>query len=350
MTAFATLLILALLPLLDGDAPPPAPVPVPAQPVQTPASPTVSCDELASPHGSDRWSGTRQRPFRSVPRLLRALRSGETGCLLPGRYRHHGPAELRRPRMRLVGIEGRVRVDGAIWIAERARGAQIRALDLTASDRTYFIPVKVQADRARVLDNRIRGSRSTTCVLIGSTRRTVGVRIEGNWIHDCGRRGKLDHLIYVQNARRTVIRGNVLNANRGGWGVHLYPNADGSIVERNLIDGNQGGVIFGGDRFQTSDRNLVRWNAITFSSPRWNVESSWGGPVGSGNVARANCLYSTGRDAPTGLGWPSGFTIQPNVSEDSSPYSARDRHDFRFPAGSRCAKLVEPLPTTFRER
>jgi hypothetical protein len=305
----------------------------------------AGCDRYAAPYGSDRRAGTRERPFRSVPRLTRSLQRGETGCLMPGRYRHHDPAQLRRPGTRLVGIDGRARVDGAIWIAERATAAEIRGLDLTATDRVYFIPVKVQADRARVAGNRIRGSRSTTCVLIGSTRRARGVRIEQNWIHHCGRRGKLDHLIYVQNAFGTKIRRNVLSDNRGGWGVHLYPDADGSLVEDNLIDGNQGGVIFGGERSRTSDGNVVRSNVITFSTPRWNVEGSWDGSIGSGNVAYGNCLYSGGPDAPSGVGPEIGFSEGSNVTE--LPYAVRNGDDLRFSADSSCGGLVEPLPQAF---
>jgi len=344
MTALATLLAVVLLSLAgDGQA-------LVAQPAVQPLAPAevhtaaIECTRFAAPNGSDRRRGTEERPFRSVPRLARSLRAGQTGCLQPGRYHHDDPATLRRPGSKLVGLGGRARVDGAIWILERATGAVIRGLDLTATDDTYFIPIKVQANRARIVGNRIRGSRSTTCVLIGSTRRAVGVRVERNWIHRCGRRGKLDHLIYVQNADRTVVRGNALTGNPGGWGVHLYPDADRSLIERNLIDGNQGGVIFGGDRSDTSDGNVVRANTITFSSPRWNIEGSWDRSVGDGNVAYGNCLYTVGPDTPTGIGDQIGFVAGPNISISMSPYSVRRKGDYRFVAPEPCATLVEPLP------
>lgn len=311
----------------------------------------ADCDRYAGPDGVDRRGrGTRRRPLRSVPRLLARLRAGETGCLLPGRYRHRFPAKLSAPRTQLIGLEGGARVDGAIWVTERARRAQVRGLDLTASDRVFFIPLKIQANGARAAGNRIRGSRSTTCVLIGSTRRVRGVRIERNWIRRCGRRGKLDHLIYVQDASGTLIRGNVLTDNPGGWAVHLYPNADYSRIERNLIDGNQGGVIFAGVGSSTSDRNTVRSNVITNSSPRWNVEGSWDDSVGLGNVVHGNCLFTTGLDAPTGIGDPVGFTAGPTPVRATTPYAVGRAVEYRFPPRSECGSYVEPLTTVFPHR
>jgi hypothetical protein len=143
----------------------------------------------------------------------------------------------------------------------------------------------------------------------------------------------------------------VLNDNRGGWGVHLYPNADHTLIEDNLIDGNLGGVIFGGDRSDSSDDNLVRSNTITLAGPRWNVEGSWSGPVGSGNVAQGNCLFTTGPGSPSGLGSQIGFSVGPNVVLSSSPYVVRRSAGYRFKRTSQdCASLVSPLPASFPDR
>ncbi len=166
--------------------------------------------------------------------------------------------------------------------------------------------------------------------------------IEGNRIHNCGRTGKLDHLIYVTQSRGAVIRRNLLVDNPGGWAVHLYPNADGTLVEGNVIDSNQGGVIFAGSGGgATSDGNVVRGNVITNSAPRWNVESSWsGGPPGHGNRASQNCLFSTGRGAPSGLGYADGFQSSGNVVANAPVYVDREAGDYRLRHGSHCAALA----------
>jgi len=322
------------------DLPTLGPVPNPHR--STPAQ----CDRWAAPPGR-RVPPARRPALRSVPALTGSLRAGETGCLVPGRYRHSDPAKLRRPGSALLGVGSGVRVDGAVWVTGRARGSQIRGLDLTASDPVFFIPLKVQADRVLVAENRIRGARSTTCVLVGSTRRATGVRIERNWIHHCGRRGKLDHLIYLQQTRGALVRGNVLDGNPGGWGVHMYPDADGTRIERNLIDGNRGGVIFAGDEDRASERNLVRWNVIGFSRPRWNVEASWGGTIGAENVAHSNCLYGPPDIAFGGIGPIEGFRVA-NSAVVAGPAGGSPGVDrYRLARRKRCARLVEPLPPTY---
>jgi len=344
----------------SGGGPPDATLPAvsPVAPA-TGAGTDPGCDRWAAPSGrdpvrrrgrgrrpgSDR--GDRARPLRTVPALARSLAAGETGCLLPGRYRHAAPAKLTRPGTRLVGVDGRVRVDGAIWLTGRARGAELRGLDLTASDSSFFIPLKIQANEAVVADNRIRGARSTTCVLVGSTRRAVGVRIERNWIRRCGRVGKLDHLIYLQQTSGAVVRGNVLASNPGGWAVHMYPDADRTRVERNLIDGNRGGVIFAGEDDRSSDGNVVRANVIAFSAPRWNVEGSWDDVLGRGNVAYSNCLYSEGPSAPSGVGPVRGFELGENLVETSSPFELHRPRRYRIETSDGCDLLVSPLPPAF---
>jgi nitrous oxidase accessory protein NosD len=312
-------------------------------PENTRAALRASCDRYASPNGSRQGNGSRARPFGSLPRLVRSLRPGQVGCLIPGRFRHRGVVKLERPgtTIRSYG-RPRATIDGAVWVEPAARGARIAGLRLTSHDPEFAIPLKIQADGVKLLGNDITAARSISCVLVGSSRTVSGLLIENNRIHDCGRTGKLDHLIYVTQSRNAVIRRNLLVGNRGGWAVHLYPNADGTLVERNVIDSNEGGVIFAGSGGgQTSDRNLVRDNVITNSSPRWNIESSWsGGPVGRGNHASHNCVFSTGPGAPSGLGHANGFELSDNVVAKGPVYADRRAGDYRLRGGSNCAGFV----------
>jgi Right handed beta helix region len=302
------------------------------------------CDRFAGPRGSDRAAGTHRRPFRTVRHLVRSLRRGWTGCLLPGRYRHRGPVELRRPRVTLRSVKGaRARVDGAIWIDAPARGAQVADLFLTTSDPTFSIPLKVQADGASVKGNVITGRRlSTICIVVGSAGRAHGAVIEGNRITRCGLTGKLDHLIYLVHSRGSIVRHNVLSHNPGGWAVHLYPDADGNLIEHNVMAANHGGVIFAGDGSQASDDNVVRGNAILDSAPRFNIEASWsGGAEGSGNRAEGNCLYTTGGSgAPAGVDESGGFTVSGSVVPPSPPFSIGARGGYRLARGGPCAAVV----------
>ncbi|HVD57594.1 MAG TPA: right-handed parallel beta-helix repeat-containing protein [Thermoleophilaceae bacterium] len=229
-----------------------------------------------------------------------------------------------------------------MWVLPAARGARIAGLRLTSHDFEFAIPLKIQADEVELVGNDITASRSISCVLVGSSRPVSGLLIEDNRIHHCGRTGKKDHLIYMAHSRNAVIRRNLLVENPGGWAVHLYPNADGTLVEGNVIDSNHGGVIFAGSGGgETSDGNLVRANVITNSSPRWNLESSWsGGPAGRGNGASRNCLFSTGPGAPSGLGPDRGFHESGNAVARGPVYVDRQAGDYRLRRRSNCAALV----------
>ena len=313
-----------------------------------PAAPAVvqakaACDRFASPNAGGQGSGSRARPFQSLEGLVRSLGPGQVGCLMPGRFRHRGVVRLDEARTTIRSLgRPRATIDGAVWVMPGARGARIAGLGLTSHDPEFSIPLKVQADDVKLLGNDITAARSISCVLVGSSRVVSDLLIEGNRIHNCGRTGKLDHLIYVTQSRGAVIRRNLLVDNPGGWAVHLYPNADGTLVERNVIDSNEGGVIFAGSGGgATSDGNVVRANVITNSSPRWNIESSWsGGPSGRGNRAAQNCLFSSGRGAPSGLGFTNGFQASGNVVANAPVYVDREAGDYRIRRGSKCAALA----------
>ena len=304
-----------------GTAPPRADSIATAPPAPpSPAGEAVAAARrgLAGPRGFDRGRGrgTLDRPYRSVKRLARSLRSGQTGCVQPGRYSHREVAHLRSPGATLRGIGGRrPLVLDPIWIEPSAVGAGVRNLRLTSLDRTYTVPLKVQASRARIAGNRIFGGSNESCVLVGSQNRVSGVTIERNVVRNCGRSGKFDHLLYIEDARRTRIRWNLLIANRGGWAVHLYPNADDSLVEHNVI---------------------------AESLLRHNVESYYpdGAAPGVNNVVRDNCVYGGARDfGKGGVQLPAkGFLPSANLRV-AAPFADPDGDDFRVVTGP-CADLL----------
>lgn len=343
VAALALALSIGLLELAEQPAEPSPPAP-PSLPAVGDSEEIADCDRFASPSGSDFGPGRGglRHPYRSVPRLLRSLRGGQAGCLEPGVYRHGGVARITRPGTVLRGLgPGPVQIRSPIWIMPGATGAQLLGVSLTSRNREYPEPLKVQASRARVAGNQITGSTNTICVLIGSQHRTHSVTIEGNRISHCGRHGKFDHLIYVQNTIGTTIRWNLLTDNPGGWAVHLYPNADDTLVEHNVIDHNRGGVIFAGDDGDTSDRNVVRDNAITYSGPRWNIEGSWSDDsTGTDNLAYSNCLFSRAAGGPAGIGEAEGFAAEANLVLSESPYIDRGSGDYAFYPESPCRFLV----------
>jgi hypothetical protein len=127
-------------------------------------------------------------------------------------------------------------------------------------------------------------------------------------IHDCGFAddgAKHGHGIYAHKTRNMWIHDNLIY-DHPARGIQLRIDADDSVIERNVIDGNQLGIMFSGDNEGdtistpqsqfVSDNNDVRDNIITYSNPRSNVDSfypSWNGTVsGVDNMVRDNCILN----------------------------------------------------------
>jgi Right handed beta helix region len=300
------------------------------------------CTKVASPTGSDDAEGTEAAPYLTLEQLVESLDEGEVGCLRAGTYGGDS-VYFDTPRGQLRSYPGELATITAFMeVRPPAVGAHIHHLRFDASHHSNNTGVKLQADHTVFSDNELTKGGRGVCLLAGSYHPAQGIVIERNHIYDCGpSSSKLMHQLYLSHTRGAIVRWNILDGNAGGWGVHLYTDADDTLIEHNVIDGNQGGVIFAGTGGETSDRNVVRNNAITSSSPRWNIEGSWSGDApGQGNVATDNCVHSTGRDAPSGIGDQDGFTATANTATGSSPYVDRLNGDFRFDPSSPCATLV----------
>ncbi len=309
----------------------------------------TSCTKVAAPSGSDSAAGTESAPFRTVQHLVSSLGAGQTGCLRTGTY---GGAALymRKPDTALQSYPGeRATLTAFLEITPEAPRSRVSGLTIDTSGNSNSVGTKLQADDAVLSDNVITKGNEGICVLAGTYNPAQRVIIERNYMYECGAgvkpdgsNNKFDHLIYLSGTRNAVVRWNILRANAGGWGVHMYPGADGTLVEHNIIDGNQGGVIFAGSGSGSpSDNNVVRNNAITGNGPRWNIESSWsGGPAGTGNVATENCVYSSAQSQPSGISSGSGFSATGNTVLSGYPYVDRAAGDYRFKSDSPCASLV----------
>ena len=150
----------------------------------------------------------------------------------------------------------------------------------------------------------------------------------------------------MQYARNTVIKNNYIydNADRG---IQLYPDADNTLIEHNVIDGNGEGIIFSGGGSNASDNNIVQDNIVTNSRVRSNIEYFYedGAPIGTGNLVEHNCVYGGARENIEGNGI--AFTAQDNVTVDPL-FVDRDAKDFRLREDSPCLwtvpKTTPPSP------
>jgi F5/8 type C domain-containing protein/Big-like domain-containing protein/parallel beta helix pectate lyase-like protein len=313
----------------------------------SPAEGASGCTKVASTSGSDSASGSESAPYKSVQKLVASLGAGQTGCLRQGTY-GGSDVYLRTPDVTLQSYPGEKATITAFFEAyPEADRARINHLRFNGATHGNSTGLKLQGDDIVFSDNDVTKGGNGICILAGS-QNTQRVVIERNRIYNCGPSGsKYDHQIYLAHTRGVIVRWNILSGNAGGWGVHLYMDGDGTVIEHNVIDGNLGGVVFAGDGSNHSDSNQVRNNAITYSNPRWNVEGSWsGGAKGTGNEAHHNCVYSTGPSSPSGVATQDGFSAHDNTVLSGSPYVNRSTGDYHFRSDSPCASLVGDVQGT----
>lgn len=308
----------------------------------------VGCTLHATPGGNDAWPGTADRPFRTISRLATALDPGGVGCVSGAFVEDvtiRAAGTLAHPVVIRSRPGQRARVRGRMWVPAASHHVVVQDLDIDGRNAWRLPSPTINGSHVTFLRNDVTNHDTAICFLLGSIRGwgvPTGTVIDSNRIHRCGVRPAANHHhgIYVENARSTWITNNVIfgNADRG---VQLYPNAIGSVVARNVIDGNGQGVIFSGAEGYASSGNLVADNVVTNARIRYDIEHWWapGNPIGRSNRAVANCLWG-GHDGlmllPT-VGYVARGTITANPR-----FADRRRGDFRATPTSGCRWLLAP--------
>ena len=307
------------------------------------------CNRAASVSGSDSNPGTVARPFQTVETLVERLRAGQVGCLLGGTFEEdvffdHGGAP-GRPITLMSAPGRRATIVGGFDVGADANDVVIKNLRLEGRGRAS---PQVNGDRVTFRGNEITDGHTGICLLLGAGfeeryGRARDIVIDRNRIHDCGRLPATghDHGIYVEGADNVRITNNVIYDN-ADYAVHLYPDAQRTYIARNIMDGNGGGILFAGEKAggeyrnsYASSNNVVLNNVISNSREYHNIESWWGGPVGSGNVATRNCLW---KGAEGNISDPVGFRSRKNVVARPA-FRKRRAGDFRLKVRSVCARI-----------
>ena len=273
------------------------------------------CDRVASPGRSGK-----------VVRMARRLEPGQTGCLRGGVYR--GPVTLSvhgRPgkRIKLRSYPGQTaRLLGRVWITRQSSYLVLRGLHLDGRNRGGLPSPTVNGRYVDFVGLDVTNEHTAICFDLGHPRygQARDVTIRGSRIHNCGRLPPTnhDHGIYVGEARDTRIVGNRIYDNADA-GIQLFPDARRTYVARNVIDANGEGILIGGSEDAAPRDNVIERNVITNSRTRYNVESYFvpGGPIGSNNLVRGNCIQGGARDddGSGGIAGNYGFEATGNITE-----------------------------------
>ena len=249
---------------------------------------------------------------------------------------------------------------GYVWIKNTANDVTLRDLEIDGHD---VGPPTVQINGDRVLlrnleitnRNKPGTSYNAMCVLAGpnfeasAANIALDLRIEQSRIHNCGDDAH-EHAIYLESTRNARVVDSHLYDNPG-YGIHMYPDSQGSLIEYTLIDGNsskcKANLTFSGERAggeyalpHASSNNTVRYSLITNSLCRFNVESYYpqGALTPSGNLLHNNCIWN----APLGnygylttdAGSPA-YSQRDNLNTDPH-YRDRPNKDYTLQTSSPC--------------
>jgi hypothetical protein len=233
--------------------------------------------------------------------LVNALRAGETGCLESGTYSggvRIATAGRAGARVTLAAAPGATAtIVGRVSVVRGANYVMVTALHLDGVNPARLPSPQIDASDVTFSYDDVTNDHTGTCFGIGNATWgwATGTLITHSRIHDCGELSPGDnyqHGFYIGAATGTKIEWNLIYAN-AARGIQLYPDAQYTTIDHNIIDGNGEGIMVSGEGGHASSHTDIFDNIVSNSTVRHDVESYWpaGNPRGVGNLVHNNCLW-----------------------------------------------------------
>jgi Right handed beta helix region len=308
---------------------------------------STGCDMFAAPSGSDSNPGTVVAPFQTAQKLVSSLAPGQTGCLRAGTYTESvsfRKAGTGSAPITLTAYPGETAtIVGRVFVAEGADYTTVTGLNLDGVNAARQQSPMIDANHVTFSYDDVTNDHTGICFGIGSATWgwSTGTLITHDRVHDCGQMTPDDnyqHGFYIGGATDTTIEWSLIYAN-AARGIQLYPEADYTTIDHNIIDSNGTGIIISGADGVASSYTNVYDNVISDATQRHDVESWWpaGNPVGVGNTVHDNCVWG-GREGTIDTSG-GGFTAQNNI--DVNPqFAAGSAQNYAMSPSSGCLALV----------
>jgi hypothetical protein len=356
--------------------------------------PAGPCSAFAAAGGDDQAPGTFARPFRTAERLANSLRPGQVGCLVGGDVPFEEPDHEIHVRaagepgspitLRSAPAGPRATVKGRLWIDGAAHDVVIEGLILDGRNPLALLrgvgaalpSPTINGDRITFFGNDVSNLQSATCFIVGSVHGfgvAEDVTLAGNRIHDCGvtpspASAGGDQGMNLEASRNAVVEDNYVFDN-AGYGILVYPDAQGSFIRDNVLDRNRinlhygtasaaAGWIYPEGTEVLPQNNPATNNVITNARldqddpSHWQVEG-FTGPRSepAGNLVDLNCFWH--QNPARNIQRPNhGFTEGPsNTIAASGPgYANEAAKDFSLLGGpGQCARSFGPEDPPFVE-
>jgi parallel beta-helix repeat protein len=310
------------------------------------AAAATTCSLVASPTGSDSNSGSISAPFQTPQKLVFSLAPGQVGCLRGGTYNEDVKfvqAGSAGAPITLTSFPGETAtIIGRMWVPQGADYVTVTDLHLDGQNSGNLPSPTIDSANATFSHDDVTDDHTAICFALGDPTwgTASNTLITDNRIHDCGLMpaGNYNHGIYVADATNTQISWNLIydNADRG---IQLYPNAQNTTIDHNILDGNGEDILFSGEDGQASSGANVYDNILSGAKIRHDVESWYpaGNPVGTDNLVHNNCVWGGKQgtiDSSTG-----GFHAYNNKTINPE-YVDAAAHSYRLQPTSPCLAMI----------
>ncbi|CAN5148457.1 hypothetical protein BH20ACT13_BH20ACT13_10720 [soil metagenome] len=241
-----------------------------------------------STKGLDRNPGTLERPLRTIQRALDRARPGERILVRRGTYEENLRIERSGARAAPITLAGyrderpvvRARPIAANTYAIVVSAFFIRIKGLVLEGATGISSANVYLDEdagnVELRGNVIRKGQDQGVI---ADSETSNVQIIGNVIHSngAGLPGQhQSHGIYSSGTGHVIVN-NVVYDHPHGFGIHVYPKNEGTIVSGNTVVHNaQGGIVLAGELVKniTVRNNIFAYNGVYGISVEDETEAS----------------------------------------------------------------------------